>query len=204
MPEGLTNAEFSEYLQRQLSKSISDIRVSNKEMTIYTRAEAIEDVLEFLKRDQNSRFSQLITITAIDRPEKANRFEVVYCLLSLVFNRRVVVKIKTDEDTPVNSVTNIYSCAGWYEREIWDLYGVKFANNSDLRRILTDYGFEGHPLRKDFPLTGYYEVRYDEEKKKVVYEDVNLNQEFRNFDYLSPWEGAKYTFEQENKEGKAG
>lgn len=204
MPEGLTNSEYSEYLQRQLSKSISEIKISNGEMTVFTKAEAIEDVLEFLKLDQNSKFSQLITITAIDRPENAQRFEVVYCLLSLVFNRRVIVKIKADEDAPVNSVVAIFSGAGWYEREVWDMYGIKFANNSDLRRILTDYGFEGHPLRKDFPLTGYYEVRYDEEQKKVVYEDVNLNQEFRNFDYLSPWEGAKYTFEQENKDDKAG
>ena len=199
MAEGLTNSEFKEYLLNHLSKSVIDVKFSNDEAFISASAEHIGDVLDFLKRDENSKFSQLQTITAADYPENEKRFEVVYCLLSLKFNRRAIVKIKVEEDAAVETVTNIYNSAGWYEREIWDMYGIKFNNHPDLRRILTDYGFEGHPLRKDFPLTGYYEVRYDEELKKVVYEDVNLNQEFRNFDYLSPWEGAKYTFEEEEK-----
>lgn len=199
MAEGLTNSEFKEYLFKHLSKSVSDVSFVNDEIIIHAKADSITDVLDFLKRDDNSRFAQLITLTAVDYPQEKKRFEVVYCLLSLKFNRRVIVKIHVEEGASVETVQNIYSCAGWYEREVWDLYGIKFANHPDLRRILTDYGFEGHPLRKDFPLTGYYEVRYDEEQKKVVYEDVNLNQEFRNFDYLSPWEGAKYTFEQEDE-----
>ena len=199
MAEGLTNSEFAEYLLSHLSKSVSDVRFSNEETIITTKPEFISDVLDFLKRDDKSKFSQLQTITAVDLPEEVKRFEVVYCLLSLRFNRRAIVKVALEDGASVDTVTNIYSSAGWYEREVWDMYGITFANHPDLRRILTDYGFEGHPLRKDFPLTGYYEVRYDEEQKKVVYEDVNLNQEFRNFDYLSPWEGAKYTFEQDEE-----
>jgi len=197
VPEGLTNSEFREYLLSQMPKTIKDIRLVKDNLVIYTGAENISDLLNFLKGDSTSKFSQLITLTAVDYPERKKRFEIVYCLLSLVYNRRVIVKISTDEETPVESIVPIYSAAGWYEREVWDLYGVKFANHADLRRILTDYGFEGHPMRKDFPLTGYLEVRYDEEEKKVVYEKVNLNQEFRSFDYLSPWEGAKYAFENE-------
>lgn len=198
-PEGLTNSEFKEFLQTQLSKSVLDVTLSADEIIVNVKRDAIKDVLNFLKTDGKSRFEQLIGITAADYPQDVERFEVVYLLSSLKFNRRLIVKIRTDEATPVETATTVYNSAGWYEREVWDMFGVKFAGHQDLRRILTDYGFEGHPLRKDFPLTGYYEVRYDESQKKVVYEDVNLNQEFRNFDYLSPWEGAKYTFENELK-----
>lgn len=199
MPEGLTNSEFKEYLLKHLSKSILSISRVHGEIIANVKRDNIIDILSFLKNDQSSRFQQLIAITAADYPQDPNRFEVVYCLLSLKFNRRIILKLRTDAATPVETATNVYNSAGWYEREVWDMFGVKFAGHPDLRRILTDYGFEGHPLRKDFPLTGYYEVRYDEEQKKVVYEDVNLSQEFRNFDYLSPWEGAKHTFENELK-----
>jgi len=131
----------------------------------------------------------LMDICGVDYPDRAKRFDVVYHLLSLKNNARVRVKVQTDEGTPVPSVVGVHSAAGWFERECWDLFGVAFAGNPDLRRILTDYGFEGHPLRKDFPLTGYVEVRYDDEQKRVVYEPVKLTQDFRNFDFMSPWEG---------------
>ena len=192
MPEGLTNAEFKEYILQELPKAVDEVNLFKNEVIIFARAEKISEVLHFLKTDQNCSFEQLIAITAADYPADEKRFEVVYPLLSLKYNRRAIVKIRTDAETPVQTATTVYKSAGWYEREVWDMYGVKFAGNPDLRRILTDYGFEGHPLRKDFPLTGYYEVRYDNEQKKVVYGEVNLTQEFRNFDYLSPWEGAKY------------
>ena len=132
----------------------------------------------------------LIDITAVDYPKRNKRFEVVYHLLSLTNKNRLRVKIFVNDDTPLPSLTEIYKCAGWYEREVWDMYGILFEGNNDLRRILTDYGFEGHPLRKDFPLTGFVELRYDEEKKKVVYSNVKLTQDYRDFDFLSPWEGG--------------
>lgn len=192
MPEGLTNKEFIEYLQQSLAATALKILCENNEIIVSAKAQKIADILYFLKTDSNCSFEQLIAITAADYPADEQRFEVVYCLLSLTYNRRLIVKIRTDEATPIQTATGVYKSAGWYEREVWDMFGVRFANHPDLRRILTDYGFEGHPLRKDFPLTGYYEVRYDNEQKKVVYDKVNLTQEFRTFDYLSPWEGAKY------------
>ncbi|MDX1975471.1 MAG: NADH-quinone oxidoreductase subunit C [Rickettsiales bacterium] len=137
-------------------------------------------------------FKQLMDISGVDFPERAQRFEVVYQLLSLTRNERVMVKVITDEKTAVPSASAIYAAAGWYEREIWDMYGVLFADHPDLRRLLTDYGFDGHPQRRDFPLTGYVEMRYDVEQKRVVYEPVKLNQAYRSFDFLSPWEGAQY------------
>lgn len=147
-------------------------------------------VVRFLKDDVECQFSQLIDITAVDWPSRINdRFDVVYQFLSLRQNTRVRLKVRTDEATPVKSLVALYKTAGWFEREVWDMYGIFFDNNPDLRRILTDYGFEGHPLRKDFPLTGFVEVRYDEPSSKVMYEPVSLRQDFRNFDFLSPWEG---------------
>ena len=199
MPEGLTNNEFKEYLLQEMPKAVDEIVITPAETLVIARADKITDLLHFLKTDQNCNFEQLTAVTASDWPADQNRFEVVYCLLSLKFNRRIIVKIRTNEETPVRSAVLIYKSAGWYEREVWDMYGVKFAGHPDLRRILTDYGFEGHPLRKDFPLTGYYEVRYDAEQKKVVYEEVDMNQEFRTFDYLSPWEGAKYVLPGDEK-----
>jgi NADH-quinone oxidoreductase subunit C len=146
-------------------------------------------VLTYLRDDQNAHFKMLVDVTAVDHPERDERFDVVYHLLSMKHNQRVRVKLAVGEEVPVESATAVYNSAGWYEREVWDLYGVFFANHPDLRRILTDYGFEGHPLQKDFPLTGFVEVRYDEDQKRVVYEPVKLTQEFRHFDFMSPWEG---------------
>ncbi len=159
------------------------------ELIVTAHVSAIERVLKLLRDDPAYAFTTLIDICGVDYPDRAQRFEVAYQLLSLRHNRRIRVKVMTDEGTPVPSVTGIFSSAGWYERETWDLFGVFFADHPDLRRILTDYGFEGHPLRKDFPLTGYVELRYDEEQKRVVYEPVKLTQDFRTFDFLSPWEG---------------
>ena len=159
------------------------------ELIITARPSAIIKVLTWLRDDPGALFKVLVDICGADYPERETRFEVVYNLLSVKHNLRARVKVMTDEATPVPSVTGVYSSANWYERETWDLYGVFFSDHPDLRRILTDYGFEGHPLRKDFPLTGYVEVRYDEEQKRVVYEPVKLTQDFRTFDFLSPWEG---------------
>ena len=145
--------------------------------------------MTFLRDDSNCQFKQLIDLCGADYPSREERFEVVYNLLSLKHNLRIRVKVTTDEDTPVPSLAEVFSAAPWFEREAWDLYGIFFSDHPDLRRILTDYGFEGHPLRKDFPLTGYVELRYDDEQKRVVYEPVKLTQDFRSFDFLSPWEG---------------
>ncbi|MEM8915462.1 MAG: NADH-quinone oxidoreductase subunit C [Pseudomonadota bacterium] len=153
---------------------------------------AVVRLLTWLRDDSRTDFAQLIDVTAVDYPSREERFEVCYQLLSLSHNHRMVVKCVTDEDNPVPSASSVYSCATWFEREVWDMYGIFFSDNPDLRRILTDYGFEGHPLRKDFPMTGYVEVRYDEEQKRVVYEPVKLNQDFRTFDFLSPWEGMTH------------
>lgn len=160
------------------------------ELTLIAERERIVEVLTAL-RDRFG-FQQLLDICGVDYPDRAERFEVVYHLLSLTRNVRVRVKVATDEVQPVPSATPVYPCADWFEREAFDLYGVLFSGHPDLRRLLTDYGFQGHPLRKDFPMTGYTEVRYDETQKRVVYEPVSLTQEFREFDFLSPWEGADY------------
>ena len=181
--------ELGEHLNARLDPDVSEFRVAGHELTIDARRGAIERVLTFLRDDAEAAFEQLIDITAVDHPEREERFDVVYHLLSLKQNQRIRVKVSTDEESPVPSVAAIYPTATWFERETWDMYGVFFADNPDLRRILTDYGFEGHPLRKDFPLTGYVEVRYDEDQKRVVYEPVKLTQDFRTFDFLSPWEG---------------
>ncbi len=162
------------------------------ELNVRAQTGRILELLTLLRDAPQFRFHQLIDITAVDYPDRARRFDVVYHLLSLTKNLRVRIAIETDEDTPVPSVTAAYPCADWYEREVFDMFGVFFSDHPDLRRILTDYGFHGYPLRKDFPMTGYVEVRYDEALKRVVYEPVKLQQEFRQFDFLSPWEGAAY------------
>lgn len=159
------------------------------ELTLIVYAGSILRVLTILRDNNLCLFKQLIDICSIDYPDRPQRFEVVYHLLSVVHNQRIRVKLFTDGDIPLSSVTGIYACANWYEREIWDMMGIPFSDHPDLRRLLTDYNFEGYPLRKDFPLTGYYEVRYDEDAKRVVYEPVKLPQDFRSFDFLSPWEG---------------
>ena len=165
-------------------------RIAYGELTVRAQAGRIVELLTLLRDSPAFRFHQLIDITAVDYPERTRRFDVVYHLLSLTKNWRVRIEIETDEDTPVASVVPAYPCADWYEREVFDMFGVFFSGHPDLRRILTDYGFHGHPLRKDFPMTGYVEVRWDEALKRVVYEPVKLPQEFRQFDFLSPWEGA--------------
>jgi NADH-quinone oxidoreductase subunit C len=159
------------------------------ELVLEVGADHLLAVMEFLRDDAKCLFKVLVDVCGVDYPEREKRFDVVYNLLSIRLNLRARVKVFTDEATPVPSVVGLYSSAGWWERETWDLYGIFFSDHPDLRRILTDYGFEGHPLRKDFPLTGYVEVRYDDEQKRVVYEPVKLVQEFRSFDFLSPWEG---------------
>ena len=164
--------------------------ISNNEITIATRPKNLISLFEHLKEDTELNFEMLIDITAVDYPKRNKRFEVVYHLLSLTNKNRLRVKIFVNDATPLPSLTEMYKGAGWYEREVWDMYGILFDGNNDLRRILTDYGFEGHPLRKDFPLTGFVELRYDEEKKKVEYSNVKLTQDYRDFDFLSPWEGG--------------
>ena len=181
--------DLGDYLSAALPSDIVGAEVGHGELTLAVKGPAIVRVLLFLRDDPKCRFEQLLDVCGADYPERPQRFEVVYNLLSLTHNRRIRVKVGTDEETPVPSVSAVYPMANWFEREAWDLYGVFFENHPDLRRILTDYGFEGHPLRKDFPLTGYVELRYDDEQKRVVYEPVKLTQEFRTFDFLSPWEG---------------
>jgi NADH-quinone oxidoreductase subunit C len=160
------------------------------ELTLIVQAGAIARVLTYLRDQPQCQFKMLLDLCGVDYPERERRFEVVYHLLSPKHNQRIRVKIATDETTPVPSVAEVFGSANWYERETWDLYGVFFADHPDLRRLLTDYGFEGHPLRKDFPQTGYVQVRYDDEQKRVVYERVSLRQDWRSFDFLSPWEGS--------------
>ena len=184
--------------------AVTGYDVAYGELTIKADAQKILDVLNYLRDDSQCRFRQLVDITGVDNPGREQRFDVVYHLVSLHNNQRIRVKVMTDEATPVPSATAIFPSAGWYERETWDLYGVMFSDHPDLRRILTDYGFEGFPLRKDFPLTGYVEVRYSEDLKRVVYEPVKLTQEFRTFDFMSPWEGAHYVLPGDEKAEKQG
>ena len=180
---------LGEEIRTQTGASILDVALINGELILRARRDDIIPLLHFLRDHPSCLFQQLIDVTAVDYPERAERFDVVYQLLSMRHNVRIRVKIATDENTPVQSVTGLFSAANWFERETWDMYGVMFDDHPDHRRILTDYGFDGHPLRKDFPLTGYVEVRYDNDQKRVVYEPVQLKQDFRAFDYLSPWEG---------------
>ncbi len=184
--------DLGDQIGAALPEEVLDAGVDHDELTLRVRRADIVKVLSFLRSDQNCQFTQLMDVTAVDYPEREERFEVVYHLLSPKHNQRIRVKLATDETTPVPSVVGVFSSAEWNERECWDMYGVLFSDHPDLRRLLTDYGFEGHPLRKDFPLTGFVEVRYDDEEKRVIYEPVKLTQEFRSFDFMSPWEGAKY------------
>ncbi len=183
-------ADLLSLIEPVLGDHLLAARIARGELTITVPAAAIRRVLAFLRDDPNMLFKELVDLCGVDYPERERRFEVVYHLLSLKNNQRIRVKVETDESTPVPSVVELFSTAGWFEREAWDMYGIYFADHPDLRRILTDYGFEGHPLRKDFPLTGHVELRYDDEQKRVVYEPVRLRQDFRTFDFLSPWEGG--------------
>ena len=183
--------DLGDYIAAALPNDVLETEVNRcGELTVLVRTPSIAKVLTFLRDDSTCLFKQLVELCGVDWPAREQRFDVVYHLLSMKHNQRIRVKIATDEDTAVPSVTGIFNSAGWFERETWDMYGVVFSDHPDLRRILTDYGFEGHPLRKDFPLTGYVELRYDEEQKRCVYELVKLTQDYRSFDFLSPWEGG--------------
>jgi NADH-quinone oxidoreductase subunit C len=184
--------KLADHIAQSLPDAVSVFHLRLGELTLETTPSTIIELLTFLRDDAGCLFKQVIDICGVDWPERAKRFDVVYHLLSLKLNQRVRLKVQTDESTPVPSAALVYSAASWFEREAYDLYGIWFADHPDLRRILTDYGFEGHPLRKDFPLTGFVEVRWDDEQKRVVYEAVKLTQEFRSFDFLSPWEGAQH------------
>ncbi len=195
--------EFGEFVRSSLPNAVQAVEVKAGELMLRVARDSIVRVLTFLRDDPRCRFEVLVDVTAVDWPERGERFDVVYNLLSLGHNRRVRVKIAVPDETLAPSVAGVYSAAGWCERETWDLFGVFFSDHPDLRRILTDYGFEGHPLRKDFPLTGYVEVRYDDEAKRVVYEPVKLVQEFRTFDFLSPWEGMTLPGDEKAPKGGA-
>ena len=187
-----------------LPASVTGYTVAYHELNVTARASDVVAVMRFLRDDVRCQFINFIDVTAVDWPGREQRFDVVYHLLSPKLNLRVRVKTPTDEDTAVPSIIDVFPGAEWFERETYDLYGVVFTGHPDMRRILTDYGFEGHPLRKDFPLTGFVEVRYDDELKRVVYEPVRLTQEFRNFDFLSPWEGTDYVLPGDEKAGGKG
>lgn len=184
--------DLGDHIGAHLDDAVRECDVRLGELTLTIETARIGRVLKFLRDDPACAFTTLVDICGSDYPERRQRFEVVYHLLSMTQNQRVRIKVAADEDTLVPSIVGLYPAANWFEREAYDLYGILFAGHPDLRRILTDYGFNGHPLRKDFPLTGYVEVRYDEDRKRVVYEPVKLTQEFRNFDFVSPWEGAEY------------
>jgi NADH-quinone oxidoreductase subunit C len=181
--------ELGEYITGRNPAHVSKSEMIVGELILWTEPNSLLPLLGFLRDDQDCLFKMLVDICGADYPDREKRFDVVYNLLSLQHNRRVRVKLAVNEATAVPSATALFSTAAWFEREAWDLYGIFFAGNPDLRRLLTDYGFEGHPMRKDFPLTGFVEVRYDEEQKRVIYEPVKLTQDFRTFDFLSPWEG---------------
>ena len=188
--ENLINLEKK--INSELTTKINSSRVKHNQIYLSIDSNDIIDVILFMKTNENTKFRQLIDITAVDFPEKEQRFRIVYLLLSHEFNTRVLIEFDISEGEKVPSLTKIFPSANWMEREVFDMYGIDFKDHPDLRRILTDYGFEGYPLRKDFPITGHNEVRYSEESKKVIYEPVKLEQNYRNFDYESPWEGTKY------------
>lgn len=191
--------EIVDQITGSIDEDIRATTIAHGELTVEARADRIVPVLKFLRDDPLCKFIQLIDLCGVDFPARAKRFDVVYHLLSLHNNQRIRVRVHIGEEETVPSIREVYPCADWFEREAFDMFGIVFSGHPDLRRILTDYNFEGYPLRKDFPLTGYQEVRYDDEQKRVVYEPVNLVQEYRNFDYLSPWEGAKYVLPGDEK-----
>jgi len=190
-------------IKTALPASVTGYQVAYGELTIVAKAADVVKVATFLRDDPACQFINIIDVTAVDWPSREQRFDVVYHLLSPRLNQRIRLKVPTDEVTPVPSLVDVFAGANWYEREAFDLYGVLFTGHPDMRRLLTDYGFEGHPLRKDFPLTGFVEVRYDDQQKRVVYEKVRLAQEFRSFDFLSPWEGTDYVLPGDEKAKKA-
>ncbi|KAB2699081.1 NADH-quinone oxidoreductase subunit C [Ochrobactrum sp. P6BS-III] len=191
--------ELSGYIKERLGDAIEEAKLAYGELTLCVPVTSLISVLTFLRDDVQCQFVNLTDISGVDYPQRANRFDVVYQLMSPRQNQRIRVKVQADEDTLVPSAVSVFVGAEWYEREAYDMYGVLFSGHPDLRRLLTDYGFEGHPLRKDFPLTGFVEVRYSDELKRVIYEPVELRQEFRNFDFLSPWEGTDYVLPGDEK-----
>ena len=193
----LTNLEKK--INSELTTKINSSRINHEQLEIQIDKESLLDVVIFLKKNNSTKFRQLIDITAVDYIGSENRFKMIYLLLSHEYNLRINITFSINENEVVNSLTKIFPSANWMEREVFDMYGIKFNDHPDLRRILTDYGFSGHPLRKDFPITGHSEVRYSEEKKKVIYEPVKLEQNYRNFDYSSPWEGTEYIKEVQKK-----
>ena len=195
--------DIKDHIETQLGDALNSAEIAFGELTLEVRRGEIINALTFLRDDPICKFTQLIDIAGVDYPSRARRFDIVYHMLSMSQNTRIRVKISTDEETSVLSCAAVFPNADWYEREAFDMYGVAFENHPDLRRILTDYGFEGYPLRKDFPLSGFVEVRYDEGRKAVVYEPVNLPQEYRSFDFLNPWEGGKYELPGDEKAEEA-
>ena len=191
--------DLEKKINSELTTKINESKIVHEHVYLNIDTEDLLDVTLFLKTNKDTKFRQLIDITAVDYPENKKRFKLVYLLLSHEINQRIILKYSINENQKISSLTKIFPSANWMEREIFDMYGIKFSDHPDLRRILTDYGFKGHPLRKDFPLTGYNEVRYSEDQKKVIHEPVKLEQNYRNFDYESPWEGTKYIKEQTKK-----
>ena len=191
--------DLEKKINSELTTRIKESKIKHNQLYVTINSEDLLDVILMLKTNKNIKFKQLIDITAVDYPENQKRFKIVYLLLSHEFNQRIILNYFISENEKISSLTKIFPSANWMEREVFDMYGIKFNDHPDMRRILTDYGFEGHPLRKDFPLTGHNEVRYSEDKKKVIYEPVKLEQNYRNFDYESPWEGTKYIKDQTKK-----
>jgi NADH-quinone oxidoreductase subunit C len=196
--------DLGQTIAAALSSAVKDYAIAHHELMVRAQAAEIVAVMRFLRDDPRCQFWNIVDITAVDWPSREQRFDVVYHLLSPKQNARIRVKLETDETTPIHSIIEVFPGADWFEREIFDLYGIVITGHPDMRRLLTDYGFDGHPLRKDFPLTGFVEVRYDDELKRVVYSPVSLTQEFRNFDFLSPWEGADYELPGDEKAAKIG
>ncbi|PRD38689.1 UNVERIFIED_CONTAM: nuoC [Trichonephila clavipes] len=197
MSEALT--QLGEHIQLKRPQAVVGVSIAFDELTVEVTTAQLVAFIDFLKADSACRFSTLVDITAVDHPERPARFDVVYHFLSMYQNQRIRVKAAVREDEMVPSIVSVHPSANWFEREVFDMFGILFSGHPDLRRILTDYGFRGHPLRKDFPTTGYTEVRYDEAQKRVVYEPVKLVQEYRQFDFLSPWEGAQYVLPGDEK-----
>ena len=191
--------KLEKLINSELSSKVQNSSIKNGELLVEIDENNLIEVVQFLKSNEKCRFRQLIDIAGVDYPEEEKRFQLVYLFLSHENNNRIKLLIKFQSNQNIDSITKIFPSANWMEREVFDMYGIKFKNHPDLRRILTDYGFKGHPLRKDFPLTGFNEVRYSEKEKKVIYEPVKLEQNYRNFDYESPWEGTKYIKEQTKK-----
>lgn len=196
--------ELGEYIEAKLDDAVNEWSIAYGELCIHVAPHMIVRVVKTLRDDPRTQFISFIDLCGVDYPERERRFDVVYHLLSPTRNTRLRIKLAVDDMTPVPSITDIFPGAGWFEREAYDMYGILFSGHPDLRRLLTDYGFEGHPLRKDFPVSGYVEVRYDDQQKRVVYEPVKLAQEFRNFDFMSPWEGADYLLPGDEKAANEG